>query len=191
MKVFFLLLITFLTTFAQAIERENCLESAQVHGGVNKIADQCFDVLLKPDDFFQKGEYTEIYLTETILWMKKGLEEKVITKIAGDKTQLSSIFSIILDEKNDVAIILKRREKGIDLIVHSLSKDGNVSPFINAQLDGLSDVMTYYYDQESATLFVEELKGVVTRAFRFEWSESMMALGRAKLVEVKTVDEAL
>lgn len=191
MRLIFILLATISTAFSHGLEREDCLESAQVHGGVNAISGDCFEILLKPEDFFQKGEYTEIYLTQTILWIKKGLEEKVLTKIAGQKTELTDIFSIILDEKKDVAVILKKHEKGVDLIVHSLSKDGNVSPFLKSHLQNLSEVMTYYYDQESATLFVEETKGVVSRAFRFEWSESVMALGRAKLIEIDLLDESL
>lgn len=181
MKAFLLLFVLTTPIFSNEISREDCIEEARIHGGMNSINEQCFEKLKTSEDITIKGKFFEITAMENILWIKNKDEELV--KIAGDNSQLEQVFSVLLDEKKEVAILFKDSREGVEIIVHHLSSHGNVAPFIKKTFSQLTPQMTYLYDQERSLLLVEE-QGIKVAVLFFDWREELVRLGRAKIIEL-------
>lgn len=186
MKYFFIFIFFTTNLYSSDLTREDCLEAAQVHGGLNSIDDKCFEVMSTYENFEIKGEVYQINLMNSILWIKQSDED--LRKIAGTKSGLEEVFSVILDEKREVAIVLKNEQQGITIFVHHLSSNGNVAPFIQKSFPHFTESMSYLYDQESSTLMIEHQQKIVS-ALTFEWSADLVRVGRARVVELNTHTE--
>lgn len=181
MRALVMIIFFISTAFSSEQTRPDCIEAIRVHGGMNRIDDQCFEKLKTSEDITIKGEFFEITAMENILWIKNKDEELV--KIAGDNSQLEQVFSVLLDEKKEVAILFKDSREGVEIIVHHLSSHGNVAPFIKKKFSQLTPQMTYLYDQERSLLLVEE-QGTKVAVLFFDWREELVRLGRAKIIEL-------